>query len=399
MNANGTTAVPVIYLDAGTGRGGASRSLYYLIAALNRTMWRPVVFLHTDNPLVQLYRDIGIEVTTLPEIVRFRPGERKIWISFLVFLFGLRRMTALHKAVLQALGGQTGIIHANHENLAITALLLSRKLARPFICHVRTTLVPSFWARFVYRLIRSRAAYTVFISERNREHFEELAGPVPGNRCSVIFNAYLPIRSHAPSLDIPADPNHKTLRVLTLSSATPNRGIDRQLDVAAVLQRRGIGDIIFIICGGPQHRSLNPAARTGYFEKVKAKAQAMGLEKLVIFTGHVDPPEMALNSCDVLIKLGRENVPWGRDLIEAMTHGLPVVTLGTYQGFVEDGVNGFIDPDFDANRIADHLVLLRNDPAMRKRMGEGGRDKASRLFSPQRCADEMTRVYLEVLTR
>lgn len=383
----------VVFIDAGTGRGGASRSLYYLVSRLDRTVVCPVVILLNGNPMKDWFDRDGIEAEIVPEIVRFRPGERKNWLAFLLFLVSLPKFFALRKTVQRHLG-ETGIVHANHENLAITAWLLSVTLRCPWVCHIRTTLVPTFSGRLVYGLIRRSANHIVFITQRNLEHFADMAGAPEKSRVSVVHNSYVEEVQNYPPLEVPLDPDHRRFRVLTLSSITPNRGIDRQIEVARILKARGCDDILFVICGGEQHRSLSPVGgKRSYHDEVVASVDEYGLHDIVYFAGHTHPPERALKACDILIKLGRENVPWGRDLIEAMSHGLPIVTLGTFQGFVENGVNGFIDPDFDANRVADHIMRLRDDPSLLSAMRESNLEKAEQMFSPQVGALAMQEIY------
>lgn len=387
----------VLFLDAGTGKGGASRSLYYLVASLDRMRWRPHVLLLDGNPLQDWYAELGVETTALPGIPRFRPGERKNAVAFLHFLWRMRHYRATLAAARAAFGDALGLIHANHENLAVTARLLSRALDRPWLCHIRTTLVPTLSARIVYRMIHRRADWVVFISDGVAAHFATLTGAENGPHTRIVFNAYRPADWDGDALVPEGDPDHEKFRVLTLSNITPNRGIDRQLDVATVLKARGIDDILLVICGGAQHKSLKPGAEPGYPERIFARAAEDGLLGHVEFAGHVHPPECALQAADALMKLGRENVPWGRDLIEAMTFGLPIVTLGTFQTVVEDGVNGFIDPEFDAERVADHLIRLRDDAALRDRIGAANREKAARMFSPEASAAAIEAIYEEVV--
>ena len=96
------------------------------------------------------------------------------------------------------------------------------------------------------------------------------------------------------------------------------------------------------------------------------------------------------------MKLGRENVPWGRDLIEAMTFGLPIVTLGTFETVVENGVNGFIDAEFDTNRVVGHLLRLRDDENLRQTMAVANQRKAERMFAPEASAAAIESIYDEL---
>jgi glycosyltransferase involved in cell wall biosynthesis len=386
----------VVYIDAGTGRGGASRSLYYLASSIREKGFKPHVILLSGNPLTSWYERDGIEYTELREIPRFRPGQRKNFVAFAHFIWRMRYFPHLLFYTIRALRGKAGLLHANHENLAITVWLISRIVGRPWICHVRTKLVDTFSARSVYRFINRKADGIIFISSGAFEHFRKLARASEKKKHYIIFNSYSPNKSNGKKLVLGNDPHHAKLRVLTLSSLTPNRGIDRQLDVAAELKRRGVNDILFIVCGAPQGRTPRPSFKPSYADFLIARAADEDLRGIVEFLGHLKFPEIALKSCDVLLKLGRENSPWGRDIIEAMAFGLPVVTLGSEGEFIRNGENGFIDRDFCVSRVADHLIFLRDCGAVREKIGERNREIANDLFRPEIAAQAMSEIYKEL---
>ena len=58
--------------------------------------------------------------------------------------------------------------------------------------------------------------------------------------------------------------------------------------------------------------------------------------------GSVPDPVPILEACDALVRPSRSSDPWGREVLEAMSHGLPVLSVGEYDTFVEHGVTGFL---------------------------------------------------------
>ena len=46
-----------------------------------------------------------------------------------------------------------------------------------------------------------------------------------------------------------------------------------------------------------------------------------------IFLGQLEKPESLLKSIDVLLKPTRLNNPWGRDILEALYFGKPVISI------------------------------------------------------------------------
>lgn len=69
--------------------------------------------------------------------------------------------------------------------------------------------------------------------------------------------------------------------------------------------------------------------------------------------------------------------PWGLVANEAMHQGLPVIATDAVGaaagGLVRDGRNGLVVPAGDATALRDALVALRDDPALRARLGAAAR--------------------------
>lgn len=64
-------------------------------------------------------------------------------------------------------------------------------------------------------------------------------------------------------------------------------------------------------------------------------------------------------------------------VIEAMASGLPVITTPNGPGdIVRDGIDGFVVPVRDVDAILRRLCELRDDPELRRRMGQNARQRA-----------------------
>lgn len=388
----------IVYLDSDSGWGGSSRSLYYMIENLDRTRFEPLVVLNSEGPVLARYEKLGVECLVSPELARFRPSERKNAFSFVLYRWRRRRLGRLVRELAGRIGaGRQALLHVNHDGLASTGNVLARRLRLPWLVHCRVQLIPGWFARRVYRMMIRNAARMVCISEPVRDHVERVAGErIPPEKVRVIHNI-TPTDARAPEplpeLQVPPD----RFRVLSLSNFSPNRGVDRIVEVAAELKRRGETQFAFYLCGRPANRSALTGKVVPYYDRLVERVRELGLEDMVFFPGHVGEPERALAASDALIKLTRQSNPWGRDIMEAMTAGLPVITLGTYQGFVEDGVNGFIDREYDPGRIAGHLIALATDPALTARMAAANTAKANTLFDGEARARDIEAVYRDVL--
>jgi glycosyltransferase involved in cell wall biosynthesis len=82
-------------------------------------------------------------------------------------------------------------------------------------------------------------------------------------------------------------------------------------------------------------------------------------------------------------------------IIEAMGCGLPVVAtdVGAVSEEVEEGVTGYVVPPLDVAAIGSALARLVDDAALRERLGAAGRERALRLFAPERVVANRLRAY------
>lgn len=388
----------ILYLDLEGGWGGSSRSMFYLIEHLDHARFRPIAVTRSDGPIAKKYSDINIPHVTLSNIPSFRPAERKNALAYLIYLWSRRKLNKV-MVRLQEIREHENIqlVHVNHESLALVGQEIAHRLGLPWVCHVRTLLIPGIFARKVYRVIARDAAHIIFITERNRDHFHQLMGEdFSADKTSIIHNISPPVAHGLAPLPELSEPK-EALRVLSLTNFSPNRGVDRIVDVAQVLRQRGREDIVFFLCGRLANTRRLPFAHNRYLENMRARIVHCKLEKTVRFPGHVSPPDRALIATDCLIKLTRESNPWGRDIIEAMSAGRCVITLGDFQEFIKDGVNGFMDIEFDAERVADHLEKLRDTPGLIYDFAQANRQKSAALFDGNARARDVAAVYTQVL--
>ena len=387
----------VLFLDTEGGWGGSSRSLYYLIKFLDREKFRPIVVLRKHGPIKARYAALGIPCRVIADIPSFRPGDRKTLIAFAIFLWQLRNWPRARDALTKLVqDNDIDLIHANHENLSIIADLLARHCRLPWIGHNRTQVTPGRFARAMARRAAMRAAHLIFIVEPVRKHFAALAGGAFTHPATSVVHNIMPLADPEPRpLPLLLEPEG-AFRVLSLSNFSPNRGVDRIIDVAVALKARGEMGVVFYLCGKAAHKSALTGRTDPYLRAMVDRVAAEGLGDIVRFAGHVDA-ERALAAGNAVIKLSRQDNPWGRDMIEAMAAGLPVLALGQFKDFIVDGETGFLDAGFDAETVADHLQALASNRQLYERMACAAQQKAKNLFGGPDRAREIEAIYKDVL--
>ncbi|HEX3890319.1 MAG TPA: glycosyltransferase family 4 protein [Verrucomicrobiae bacterium] len=133
--------------------------------------------------------------------------------------------------------------------------------------------------------------------------------------------------------------------------------------------------------------------------EIEKQIRALGLDGKVIFTGLVSPGEVArhVGIMDCLAHLSyREAL--SRALPQALAAGKPVVAYD-FDGSDEiclENETGFLIRTGDIETAARKLLQLANDPALRKKFGERGRQFVKENFSVEKMVDDQYNVYLKL---
>ena len=370
--------IRTLHIDIEGGWGGSSRSLFELLSRLDHARIRPLVAHRQEGPIVERYAEIGIPTAHVPEIFSYAPRPRN---STKIFLANFPRMRHLRRAADRladlARGHDAQIVHLNYEGLFLLAPMLKRRLGLPMVCHSRTLIPANAWGRWMVRTLARSADHMFFISSQEEERFGALE-PRPAVPGDVLWNI-----SAAPS---PRRLLAAVPEAVYLGNIDPSKGTDRLIDIAASLEDMSAPPLIIAVYGRPRHKQ-------DYLEQMERRIDRLGLRHRIDLCGYEAVPERVLARALALIRPSRENDPWGRDVIEATTCGVPVLATGSYDGVVEPGVTGYLFDPFDAAALAQKLVELLRDPALRERLGAAGRAKGALKFSGVQQVETVTRVF------
>lgn len=383
----------VLCLDIEGGFGGSSRSLYESIRHIDRTRVVPEVWCGRDGPVVPRYESLGVpcRVISWPRFSALPRLSRNLYALGRAKMNHIRLRPAIDDLVRIA-SERFDVIHANHESLFLILAALRQRTDLPLIMHLRTIVAPSVVARWQARSISHSADHAVFITENERDAWSRLGLQLPDR--SVIYNIAVP-----PDVDIsahPSVPDDERFRVACISNYAWVRGIDRLVEVARLLKSRSRSDVRFVLAGDMRLRGSLPgelgriAARGG---SLADYAAAHGVDDMFTFVGHVAEPEQVLVACDAVARPSRENNPWGRETIEAMAAGKPVISTGTYDRFVEDGVTGLLHAGYDPAAFAGAITQMADDRALCARLGAEGRRRVETLCNGPARAEDLLGVW------
>jgi glycosyltransferase involved in cell wall biosynthesis len=130
---------------------------------------------------------------------------------------------------------------------------------------------------------------------------------------------------------------------------------------------------------------------------LEAEHAALGLGTTVRFLGFREDVARLLAAADFFV-VSSYLEGMGTATLDAMASGLAVVATrtGGIPEIVQEGETGILVPARDPKALADAMVRVSADPALRGRLGAAGKTRA-RLFSADRTAEGTRRVYEEAL--
>jgi glycosyltransferase involved in cell wall biosynthesis len=173
---------------------------------------------------------------------------------------------------------------------------------------------------------------------------------------------------------------------------TYNKGADSLIHVARKLKKNHATDVRFVICGEDRQGKKSRRRRT-----ITDMAAAKGVAEYFQFMGHQRRPEKFILDSDVLIRPSRGNDPWGRDIIEAMSAGKPVLATGIYDKFIENGVNGYLFREFEEEAVAQKIIYLKTHPDVIEKMKQANLGKSRLLFDGRTNAGKIAALYNSLL--
>jgi glycosyltransferase involved in cell wall biosynthesis len=340
-------------LNTAQPRGmGIAKIVRTIAARIDCEFRTDVWFVYEDGPLVEWFRDAGIEARFVPWRPSWnnRAGPLRLWAT-------ARRW-------------RHDVVH-HHSADSRVRWIIRNAMHSPILLHLHgravETAVPvptAMSTRFADRVISVSKAVADFSSTPSE----------------VVYTG-VEIRSALP----------KKCRIDGVVVGCAGRlvalkGFDRL--IRAVARVRSIrSDIRLEIAGsGPE------------LHRLEALAAELGVTDAVRFLGWLDDVPQAMRRWDIYVQPSIEE-GLGHSLLEAMAEELPVVatSVGGIPEVVVDGETGYLVCREDEDGMARRIVKLAADPQLRQDMGARGRARVSDRFSPDTFAGRVQAIYREML--
>ncbi|MDI6854595.1 MAG: glycosyltransferase family 4 protein [Deltaproteobacteria bacterium] len=371
-------------------RGGASEQFIEQTARC-LTRYRPVVIGVGDPELP------GYEIRGRVEYFRVALTGWRRWLykrHRRTFPYYDRRVAEIIRQV------QPALIHVH--NRPLLALFLKQQLPRlPVILHMHN----------LYNILGKRerpapgtripveafAACSRFVLEREKDRLG--AGAASH---WVVYNgvdpaAFLPNWEHPDKIrelrrryDLTDEPT-----VLFVGKIRQSKGVGVLLQAMEQVWRRQPRAVLILV-GGTEFGRGRIDRRTPFLQELQNRLQQASGR--VILTGFIPPSEVAqaYRLGDICVAPSQIDEGLPLVVLEASASGLPIIStkMGGIPEFVRDGSNGLLlENKADGGELAAKIVLLLENEAVRRKLGEQGRALVLERFSWQAVARYQEELY------
>jgi len=393
----------ILYLDNTFTFGGAINSLCYLIRALDREKFEPVLV--TGQPVEYLEANFaGTKwyhyVPRLPWVNNrcyktiaafplFRVRLLRKLLNITRFAYWLLFVTVPEACRYYRLGKKHRIelVHLNNIIGSQFAGILAAKMLRvPCVAHLRDFEEVHPLTRFYARMVDHHVA----ISGAIKDNLLKLG--VPEGRISVVHDA-LDLAEFAATVDCAYLSREFGVHPGQLNYGIFGRVVDwkgiREFLLAARMIADQVPEARGFVVGG--HSDGDEA----FYQEMVALSGSLGLQDKIVFTGYRQDIPALMKFMDIVVHASNSPEPFGMVVIEGMAMGKPVVATraGGPLDIVEDGKTGFLVPVGDAEALAGAVIRLLGEPGLRDDMGTAGRGRVEKHFSSSIYAEKMGEIY------
>jgi len=385
--------INVLYIEKGLGKGGSALSLKFLLDAIDRQRFRPMVLFNDSQADLKAVSWGEIEVLKMPEGsplgVHLSKGAVLSYLAHFADFF-LRVLPYAIKIVRLIRTRDIRLVHLNNDTDShIAGIIACKVTATPFVCHLRCTRPMTKTEKMVAKLVDS----FVVLSESGKDFFA-----AQGIALSKITVSYDPFTTELEELSGSDSPewlrNAKgKKRIGIFSRLHAGKGHEDFLTAASYVIKR-VPDVHFFLIG--DESPMSP----GYEQVLKDRVKDLKLRPYVTFTGWVSDVWSAIAGLDIVVDAS--SLPEGlrRTLVEAMVLGKPVVAtdVGQTRELLEKSGGGLLISCHEPKALADKLILLLTNDEMRLEMGSKGRKYATEKFDMHEKAKEIEALYENVLS-
>ncbi len=283
------------------------------------------------------------------------------------------------------------IVHCNGP-WQLKGLIAARIAGMPAVWHLNDTEAHPV-VKLIFNFLAPVLA-TAFIAASHRTKKHYLDERWADGKSTWIIQAPVDTDEFDPSCTQPSSAleEYGGLRIVTVGSVNPRKGLDILIQAAKFLEPQSQSDAkIHFFIVGPIYDS-----QQGYGDRLRQAVDAENLN--VHFLGYREDVPEILEAADLYV-CSSSNEASPTAVWEAMAMGVPIVStdVGDVSHFVQgEKPCGLVVPPGDPTELASAISSLIEDRRKRKRYSENAREVAMSELNLEVCAHRHANVYREL---
>jgi glycosyltransferase involved in cell wall biosynthesis len=297
---------------------------------------------------------------------------------------------------------QTDVVHTHSSKAGIIGRAAAAHVGVPLIVHtihgMSFNRTQPAAVRTLYRFLERRAAShtTAFITVADAMIDQAVANGIAPRDRFVTVHSGLETDRFRPEPELRAEHRREwgvgedEVVVGTIARLFKNKGYDEIIEAMPRAVARH-SKLRFVWIGDGAHRG-----------KYERRLSELGLRDRVHLVGLLPPAEVAsrINGFDIVLHASRwEGLP--RAVVQGLLTEVPAVSFdndGAPEVVIPDET-GILVPLGDTNKLADAVVALAADPALRRRLGVRGRSLCVEQFDWRKMVNDIARLYDKLAAR
>ena len=356
-----------------SGPGGAETVLLNIARSIDKSRFNSTAVLHKSDWLHEQLLSNGVETEIIP--------SRRSWdIFFLMKFIGHCR------------GHKIDLIHSHLFGANLYSCLAGAVLGRPVITTFHNELLfrgrlEKFMA-IKSAIVRKFASRMVFVAEFMKKDYLNYMR-LSGDRMLTVYNG-IDLKEYNGETDKSElkkelGIEEGDLIVGHVANFRAPKGHNYLIEAASSVCQR-IPGARFLLIGHPGDGTLK--------KEIEGKIAGLGLKENVRILGFRKDVNRMLQLMDIFVLSSTsEGLPLS--VIEAMASSKPVVVtnVGGLPEIVVPDRTGYLVEAKDAGALAEKIMVLLNDEALRKQMGEAGRKLVEERYSLRAMIDNYQQLY------
>jgi glycosyltransferase involved in cell wall biosynthesis len=373
--------VRILYVNLQGRIGGAENSLLLLVRHLP-SQFVASVACPARTQLTRMLASIQIDSYELPE----PPG--RLYFSISALVYWLRMSMRLIEITFRA---KPDVIHANSFYAGVPALLTAIVTRKKLLLHARDLANFGFISRFYGRFSQKIIAVSHAVKD-------DLIGKgIQPDKIEVIYNgvdkdSFSQSGEAKDSLSTPGYPGKDYFVFAHIGQFVPWKNHILYLKAASNVAKH-LRDARFALVGA---NIFNRG--TKYERSVFSYAKSSPVAERFDFVGWQENMNEVWPQIDCLVHTA-EQEPFGRVIIEAMAHRIPVIAVGTCGPgeIIQDNKTGILVPADNVEALSEAMLNVAQDRQLTDRLVNAAFEHTMSNFTADKTAAQIQEVYMELL--